>query len=235
VLVSHNPNTSTEELFTRAICFALAKSRGRGHLPKFQALYEEVRTPYGIADLVGVSCPKWRKAAPGFLNLCAGLPRGPVAELLAELAIGPRRKATLLGGSRTRFSTAVVEAALRGLNARRIVSERDGTFHLSPRIKLPDARLYAFEVKLYDWRRAAFQALQANAYASKSLCIFPAERLGVLRKNKSFFADLGIGVLLFDPENERFVELVRGKLHSPHHNPHAIDVMLRLAAEVRSA
>jgi hypothetical protein len=237
--ISHNARTlnkrpiTTELRLTDAIAAALRDGSHGGRLPRFDALYKEVRTRNGIADVVGVTCLNWAQVAPRLKDTLQDIPRGPVAEILAKLSVGPRRKSTLLNGTRSGLSRGVIEAALRALSLRRIVLEDGNLLRLSGRLRLPEPRLYSFEVKLSDWRRAAFQAMQASSYAYKSYCIFPIERAETVRKNRQFFADLGLGVLLFDFESARFTELSRGKGHSPYDVPGWLDVTMRLAKHTR--
>ena len=225
--------TTTELRLTDAIVAAFRDAPRGGRLPQFDAIYKEVRTPHGIADVVGVSCVNWAEAASRLKDLLGDIPRGPVAEILASLSAGPRRKVTLLNGGRSRLSRDVIEAAVRALCLRRIVLEDGDVLRLSGRFRLPEPRLYSFEVKLADWRRAAFQAMQASSYACKSYCVFPEDRADTVRKNRQFFADLGLGVLLFDFGTGRFIELTAGKSHRPYDAPSWLDVTLRLAKHMR--
>ena len=81
-----------------------------------------------------------------------------------------------------------------------------------------DVDLWAFELKLKNWKRALYQATQYKAFSNSVFTVFPYYKKALLEKNMHYFKNLNIGCLLLDSDtNELFVlnypqkeQLIRG-------------------------
>lgn len=74
-------------------------------------------------------------------------------------------------------------------------------------------KLWAFELKLSDWKRALFQALQYCSFADYSVIVFPQNKYHLLKRNITVFRLFKIGILLFDPVSLKSEWLIRpGKI-----------------------
>ena len=78
-----------------------------------------------------------------------------------------------------------------------------------------ESDIWAFELKLADWRRAIFQALQYKAFASYSVTVFPLEKEKILQDNIDVFKELNIGLMLLDIETSKSKWLNRPKKSKP--------------------
>lgn len=90
-------------------------------------------------------------------------------------------------------------AAISELENAGIIFEKGGLYYQSDMIDNTSTTIWAFELKLSDWKRAIFQCLQYQAYANYSVAVFPDSKFKVLNDNLHYFIDLNIGVLLFNP------------------------------------
>ena len=90
-------------------------------------------------------------------------------------------------------------AAISELENAGIIFEKEGLYYQSDMIDNDSTTIWAFELKLSDWKRAIFQCLQYKAYANYSIAVFPDNKAKVLNENLHYFQDLNIGILLFNP------------------------------------
>ena len=64
-----------------------------------------------------------------------------------------------------------------------------------------DVELWAFELKLKNWKRAIYQAAQYQTFTDKVFTVFPSNKKELLLKNIDSFKKLGIGCILQDYQN----------------------------------
>ena len=87
------------------------------------------------------------------------------------------------------------------------------------------AELWAFELKLRDWRRALYQALQCRSFAHRAYVVFPSDREGFIRSKTDTLRALGVGALSYDPKVQRIRVLVPSRKARPttlHHYYYAL-------------
>ena len=101
---------------------------------------------------------------------------------------------------------------------------------LDSKFKFPQAEIYFYEIKMENWRRALFQASQAQVYADKAYCVMPQNKRQVVLNNRHLFQGVGVGVILFDPECGRLIELIPGRKGKPKKPADKVDVLIRLAS-----
>ena len=81
-----------------------------------------------------------------------------------------------------------------------------------------DVDLWAFELKLKNWKRALYQATQYKSFSSNVFTVFPNYKKDLLEKNIHYFKNLNIGCILMNTDtNEISIlnypkkeELIRG-------------------------
>lgn len=63
-----------------------------------------------------------------------------------------------------------------------------------------DVDLWAFELKLKNWKRALYQATQYKVFSNYVFTVFPEYKRNLLEKNIKYFKNLNIGCLLQDSD-----------------------------------
>jgi len=87
--------------------------------------------------------------------------------------------------------------------------ERDsiGELFLGKNFKLPDIEIWAFEVKLHDWKRAFYQALRYRGFSHRIIVVMPAENLKIPTKNINLFREMNVGLMSIDQHGKlEFIE-----------------------------
>ena len=224
-------NGSSGEIFFADLFETYVTQSGpRRCLPKFDALFREVPATVGVADFIGVVAPRWRYTQQRLEKRLQGLPRAPVAEILSQLGYSRRvpREALI---ENSHYTQRVVSMALSGLlKAEVITNAVDRGYAIKPTFKLPQAEIHFYEIKLDKWRRALFQATQAQSYADKVYCVMPVgNKRQVLLDNRELFRRAGVGVILFEPSQWKLVELIPGRKAKPKRPSNKLDVLIRLA------
>ncbi len=227
---NNGQNASSGEIYFSDLFETFAmRSAPRRCLPKFNALFREVPATVGVADFIGLVAPRWRYAQQRLEKRLHGLPRGPIAEILAQLDYrGQASRDSLIENSH--YTKQVVSMALSHLLKADIVSNAvDRGYAIRSTFKLPRAEIHFYEIKLEKWRRALFQATQAQSYADKVYCVMPLSKRKVLVENREVFRNAGVGLILFDPTQWKIVELIPGRKAKPKRPANKLDVLIRLA------
>lgn len=108
------------------------------------------------------------------------------------------------------------------------ILKKGSLYYLNSEIILQE-EIWAFELKLADWKRAIFQASQYKAFASYSVAVFPAEKENIIRENIQSFKKLNIGVLIFDLKNKKSKWLSRSKKSKPVSKWQMVYILLKLS------
>jgi hypothetical protein len=77
---------------------------------------------------------------------------------------------------------------------------------LSLERQLSRRRLFAFEAKLKDWRRALKQAFRYRYFADKAIVVMPLANASIAIANLDAFRHLEVGLWTFDPKAENIRE-----------------------------
>ncbi|KAA0576061.1 hypothetical protein [Azospirillum sp. Sh1] len=229
-LRSNGGDSSITELFLSDLFESYLSRAGRkSNVPNFDAVVREFPAPVGVADFVGLVCRDWDKERIMIREKLLGLPRGPVAEVISKLKDrSPRRQDYIASSSN--YARGVVISAISSLLSAGVIRKTESGSLVKNDFSLPNAEIYFFEVKLQNWKRAIYQALQAKSYATKSYCVFPIGKKSLIDCNKEVFYRNNIGVLLFDPERMALTEAIRARKQKPRSYSLAADVLIRLAA-----
>jgi hypothetical protein len=75
--------------------------------------------------------------------------------------------------------------------------------------------LWAFELKLSDWKRALFQTVQAKSYAHYAMAIFPIEHVEHIRSIVGRFSQMRVGVGVFDMKTRQLQIIAKPQKESP--------------------
>ena len=169
-------------------------------VPIFQATYREVSCAQGIADFVGVVRPTGRAESEAKAPLSLNCSLSAASRVLGALVTAQKPVAANALAASTGLSPRVVSHTLQYLMRSSLVrAPALGWYSFPSESAVPWPDMWAFEVKLSNWHRAVFQALQYAAFASHVLVIMPQSKSKVAIANRDLFGRLGVGLLLFDP------------------------------------
>lgn len=192
--------------------FAFARYLKRtdlGDFPRISAVYREIRGYQGVPDVITIhgSRPSaTRMRAMKMVLTHAGRNSLPILGLLSTEHAHTRQyvarrlginEATLVTKLRTLEQLGVIKRTLRG------------SFLLQAGYTLPAFELWAYELKLSNWKRALFQTVQARAFVDRAFAVFPIEKEHLLMSNLGSFKRMNVGLLLFDVEQQTHKLIVR--------------------------
>lgn len=104
--------------------------------------------------------------------------------------------------------------------------ERDsaGKWILGRKFNLPDIEIWAFEVKLHNWKRAFYQALRYRGFSHYIIVVMPAENSKTPIKNIELFREMNVGLMSIDKQSKlKFIEKpLREKPSSKKHHLYAL-------------
>lgn len=160
----------------------------------FDTLHNEVTCKQGIADFVGVKKYVNASFISVFNNFSSIESESLILSLLKKNA--PRSKEYLI--SHTGLSEKTVSRVLNSLLKANLVTHTDSGLFLSNIDNQIDVDIWAFELKLSNWKRALFQALQYKSFSNYSIVVFPLSKRKTLVSNLNMFITFNVGVLLFD-------------------------------------
>lgn len=69
-----------------------------------------------------------------------------------------------------------------------------GCYKLEQSFKLPNAEVWAFELKLTNWKRALYQALRYRGFSHNVAVVMPKGRVEVAKRNLSIFKRMNVGL-----------------------------------------
>lgn len=89
-----------------------------------------------------------------------------------------------------------IDKWLKLLMMSKIVEETNkDRFVLHPEFSLPPMEFSAYEVKLHDWRRALYQAIQYKGFSNQSYVVMPSKNINPAIKNLDAFVANNIGLI----------------------------------------
>lgn len=195
--MSETGSTITESYLSFRFVSWLQSKKGDLYFPPFRYIASEVECTQGKPDFLAVQKKPTKALERQFSQL--GDSSSQKINILSYLHYNsPRSKRYLV--KHTGYSDGTIARTLSSLlNSRLIIKTENDTFLLSNNFMTPKADIWAFELKVSDWKRALFQSLQCREYASYVYVVFPIYKKDVLTKNLHHFKRHKIGVLLFDP------------------------------------
>ena len=199
----------TELEMSNEFHIAIKKSSIKG-IPSFEILYKEVVCQQGIADFVGLTSSSFVKKYR-FVDFTSNESCSLVLSCLKYRA--GRSKNYLK--KQTDLTDGTLNRIIRDLVVNKYAVEKNNLYYLAiPNIDVKD-NTWAFELKLSNWKRAIFQALQYKAFANYSVVVFPFEKERILKENMESFQELNIGVLLFSIKDHNTKWLYHPKKEKP--------------------
>lgn len=226
-------DSSTDKLSEAALSNIFINTVSSGYLgesfPKFHAIYQEIPGPQGIADFLCVSGAQWTRSAKSIGENLIDLPKGPTSEVLSIIdRQKPRTREAIL--SQMTYSPNLSRRTLHRLidNGALKRKGQDG-YVLAKSLLIPDVKLFFFELKLADWRRAMRQAIQARVYADRSYIVLPEAKRKLVRTNKEIFQNQNIGVVTLDPVTGRPSHQIRARGSRMRFGKHKLSVLIELA------
>lgn len=199
-------------------------------LPVFRDIFSEVECRQGIPDLIGVSCDWKPSPVPSFVG-DSGVSLNAVSSVLA--LFGSRRShTTAYLTSHSGLSEELTRQVIRVLCEVGLVAKSPpDSLRLESDLSWMESDLWAFELKVHDWRRALFQSLQYRTFASYEVVIMPSAKKRAIARQLEYFESAGIGVVLFDNQNNHEEVLVRARRNRPTSRQHKVFAMCRLSGE----
>lgn len=190
----------SEAFMAKIFLGQLTSKTGIRCFPRFQKVIPEVRCYQGRPDFIALTSPMPRKS--DFSKIASLSNLGRTTSIVNVLSLlknkAPRTKPYLI--QRTNYSSRTINLALQELQKRSIVQETSsGSYTICSKWNIPKNEIWAFELKLNDWKRALFQAMQCKSYANRVVLVFPFSRERLIKENIGIFKSFRIGVMLFDP------------------------------------
>lgn len=138
--------------------------------------------------------------------------------------------------SRTSLASGTVgKAVLRLVEAGVVAGTvKEGVRLLRP-IRESDIELWAYELKLRDWKHGMYQALQYRRFAHSVAIILPSHAASAVRRRLGQFRDYNVGVLIFDPERSTLRVLVRPRRIAPGSQAHYLFALATFMRRIRPA
>jgi len=193
-----NDKSITEEKMADSFEKLLCDKNGISEFPSFHSIFREIRCQQGIADFIAIENNVLKNEIwklPERINKISNISVFHIISLLKPKA--PRTETFLTRN--TGLSLKTVKRILKQLEYQQIIKRLDsGGIIVGPKWKSPNFDLWAFELKLNNWKRALFQASQYRTFATNITVVFPTERKKTIIENLNKFRKMKIGVMLFD-------------------------------------
>jgi DNA-binding transcriptional ArsR family regulator len=197
--------------------------------PRFTIISQEVNCLQGKPDFISLTYPKIRSRDIAIFSKI-GLAKNTrsLVRILSLLHhFSPRTISFLI--NKTGYSKRTIQQSLSILLEYSIIrrTKRD-SYIISPTWDFPRNEMWAFELKLSNWKRALFQALQCKSYAVRVIIVLPKNQERIINSYKHYFKNLHIGVMLFDPYDSTYSFMVKpivNKFFSKMHYLYAFSKM----------
>ena len=207
--------TVKEQTLSEALASIIAQGEwGRGY-PCLGCMAEEIVCQQGRPDLVASPCRDGNGLSDGQIADAAAVLATPAAARVVSL-LKPASVRTVDYLTRcSGLSARTVRDALRALLEVDLASSPDHrSFLLGDRIAGLERELWAFEVKVDNWQRALFQAVQYRAFADRVAVAMASTYVHRVRSRIPLFRSLRIGLLAIDA-SQPAIEVVLAPPKSP--------------------
>lgn len=179
-------------------------------IPSFDLVYREVICQQGVADFVGLT----NSNSELFNHLEELSHLESSSQILSLLKPKAGRTKNYLK-LKTGLSDITLNRVLKDLYEKKYITKSNNVYTLSDKFNFSRINIWAFELKLSNWKRASFQALQYKAFANYTVVVFPYEKETILREHRNSFKELNIGILLFDTTTHKTKWILRPKKEQP--------------------
>lgn len=195
--------------------FLAALNRYPGIELTSDSLIAEFASKQGRPDFVGASHKLSRKMFQAGCHLESALRSGPVTRIFSELKPNaPRTRAYL--EQVTGLPDSVVAQILKNLCSKGLIRSANNSSYVLPTFLTSRAiEFWAFELKMDNWKRALYQALQYQAFAHRVTVVLSEKSHKRVTRNLEAFRSKGIGVLLLNESNGELVPLCKARRMKP--------------------
>jgi len=211
----------------------LNSKEGIKGFPGFNSTFREVACQQGIADFIAITGNKIEELNNSFFesNTISLNSYSLIISLLKSRS--PRTENFLVSSSGLTRNT--VRKVLKELEENEAICKTEkGAIILSPNWGLPKLELWAFELKLKDWKRALFQTLQYKAFANRVVIVLPEEKETIINKNLDVFKKLQVGVIIFNMHNLSNKVMLKPPRINPSSRRHSLFALGKIASELRN-
>lgn len=198
-----------------------------GSFPVFRDVFSEIECGQGIPDLIGVPCD-WKPSPVPWSSGSSKVSLKAVSSVLALFA-GRRSHTSAYVMAHSGLSEELNDQVVRVLcTAGLIAKSTPDSLKLDCDLSWMESDLWAFELKIHDWRRALFQSLQYRTFASYEVVIMPSSKKSAIARKLEYFESAGIGVVLFDNQSNHEEVLVRARRNRPTSRQQRVFTMYKL-------
>jgi hypothetical protein len=204
----------SEETLTTAFEQLLSTASWQNRFPRFTDLVLELDCHQGRPDLVAATSREGTSQFAGCDVLTQALSDPMLVRILSVLKpVAPRTEDYVL--RTTGLSTRTMRRGLRSLVDQGLVSQTGNGYAVSSLVGNIDTEMWAFEVKLVDWQRALFQALQYQAFAHRVAVVVSEVGARRIEPHLLRFRTLGVGVIAVSNDAQGFRVLQHHKKRQP--------------------
>ena len=209
---------------------ALTNGAWSRRYPKFVHYTRELDCQQGRPDFVASPQRTGRLRKIQRERLASALHNPSMARLVSLLKRNAPRTEPFLRRT-TGLTHPVVRRSLTALQSLGFVTRTPSdAFVLSPQFPAIDWELWAFELKLEDWQRALYQALQYRAFAHRVAVVFPERWAHRLEARAQTFRKLSVGAIALNEDNGAIRFIVRPTKSQPASRFHHLYALGRFLA-----
>jgi len=174
--------------FERVLKASLVKE-----LPAFERVFRELQ---GSADFVGF--PHEKLIGTYDFSKLSSLEHGSL--VLSILKYNSGRTKDYIK-ERTGITDTALNRTLRELKANDFLVKKKNLYFLSKSFVQESDNIWAFDLKAPNWKRALQQAILYKAFANYVVAVRPFDEEEALQEKLELFAELNVGLLLFNPQS----------------------------------
>ena len=170
-------------------------------LPTFERVFRELQ---GSADFVGF--PHEKLIGTYDFSKLSSLEHGSL--VLSILKYNSGRTKDYIK-ERTGITDTALNRTLRELKANDFLVKKKNLYFLSKSFVQESDNIWAFDLKAHNWKRALQQATLYKAFANYVVAVRPFDEEEALQEKLELFAELNVGLLLFNPQSLEYKWLRR--------------------------
>lgn len=172
-------------------------NNSKQQLFKFDVLFKEVESFQGIPDYIGVLVND-KEACEKFADMISKEKWSTTSKILSCLKSKMYHTIEYLEEN-TGLSKQTLQKDIMSLCKKDLVIQNvTGSYKLSDKYIVPQMQMYAFELKLDNWKRALFQAIRYKTFSEYNYVVMPIDKKELLLKKIDVFRENNVGLLLFD-------------------------------------
>ena len=162
-------------------------------LPAFERLFRELQ---GSADFVGF--PHEKLIGTYDFSKLSSLEHSSL--VLSILKYNSGRTKDYIK-ERTGITDTALNRTLRELKVNDFLVKKKNLYFLSKSFVQESDNIWAFDLKAPNWKRALQQATLYKAFANYVVAVRPSDEEEALQEKLELFAELNVGLLLFNPQS----------------------------------